>query len=57
LITFWKEEGIKCWLDKGADSSKLNLGVVTYGRMFKSGDPSTPKEVLGYYEVGRLNSF
>jgi chitinase len=48
------EEGIKRWLDKGADSSKLNLGVVTYGRSFKSDDPSTPKEVLGYYEICQL---
>lgn len=32
--------GIDHWIKKGADPSKMNLGVATYGRCFTLTDPN-----------------
>lgn len=40
LINPKQAAGIQHWLDGGADPSKINLGVGTYGRSFTLADPS-----------------
>ncbi|XP_074029263.1 acidic mammalian chitinase-like [Leptinotarsa decemlineata] len=39
-VTYNVASGIQYWLDNGADPSKINLGIVTYGRSFTLADES-----------------
>lgn len=46
------DAGIQYWIDQGADPSKINLGLATYGRSFTLADPNNSSLYAGSYGGG-----
>ena len=53
LFSFFKDDGLKLWEDKGCPRDKLVLGTPFYGRTYTLGDANNNK--LGAYIVKWMN--